>query len=68
LIYNSKAKEAGVYIVEACGYGSIPAEMGLLYTKKQFDGIWRFYFHDFFKKSALLGGRGGHGGYVEENE
>jgi len=26
-------------VLEACGFDSIPAEMGLLHTKKQFDGM-----------------------------
>lgn len=38
IVYNSKAQEAGIYVLEACGFDSIPAEMGLLHAKKQFDG------------------------------
>lgn len=37
--YNEKAKEAGVYVVGCCGFDSIPADMGALYTKQQFKGI-----------------------------
>ncbi|XP_071480955.1 saccharopine dehydrogenase-like oxidoreductase [Diadema antillarum] len=37
--YGEKAKEAGVYVVGACGFDSIPADMGVLYTKQQFKGI-----------------------------
>lgn len=39
LDYHEKAKEAGVYIVESCGFDSIPAEMGVLFTKEKFPGI-----------------------------
>jgi len=39
IVYNAKAQEAGIYVLEACGFDSIPAEMGLLHAKHQFDGI-----------------------------
>ena len=39
IVYNAKAQEAGIYVLEACGFDSIPAEMGLLYSKRQFDGV-----------------------------
>ena len=39
VVYNAKAQEAGIYVLEACGVDSIPAEMGLLHAKQQFDGI-----------------------------
>ena len=38
LKYNKKAKEAGVYIVGACGFDSIPADMGVIFARDQFDG------------------------------
>lgn len=38
VVYDAKAQEAGVYVLEACGFDSIPAEMGLLHARKQFDG------------------------------
>ncbi|KAK3859036.1 hypothetical protein Pcinc_034811 [Petrolisthes cinctipes] len=38
LKYNKAAEEAGVYIVGACGYDSIPAEMGLVHMIKNFKG------------------------------
>ena len=37
-MYGAKAKEAGVYIVGACGFDSIPADLGILFTKQQFSG------------------------------
>ncbi|XP_005095024.1 saccharopine dehydrogenase-like oxidoreductase [Aplysia californica] len=38
LMYNGKAKENGVFVIGAVGFDSIPAEMGMLYTQKQFTG------------------------------
>ncbi|XP_068616592.1 saccharopine dehydrogenase-like oxidoreductase [Brachionichthys hirsutus] len=38
LTYNSQAAEKGVYIIESCGFDSIPADMGVLYTREQFKG------------------------------
>ncbi|XP_037787469.1 saccharopine dehydrogenase-like oxidoreductase isoform X1 [Penaeus monodon] len=36
--YHKAAEEAGVHIVGACGYDSIPAEMGLVHMIKNFKG------------------------------
>jgi short subunit dehydrogenase-like uncharacterized protein len=38
LMYSEKAKERGVYILQACGFDCIPAEIGLAYTRKHFTG------------------------------
>lgn len=38
LKYDEAAKAKGVYIVGACGWDSIPSEMGIEYTREQFDG------------------------------
>lgn len=38
LEYNDSAREKGVYIVSACGFDSIPADMGTLFFEKHFDG------------------------------
>ena len=38
LMYSAKAREAGVYIVGACGFDSVPSDMGIEYTKRQFGG------------------------------
>ncbi|KAK7103671.1 saccharopine dehydrogenase-like oxidoreductase isoform X2 [Littorina saxatilis] len=38
LLYNAKAREAGVYIIGACGFDSIPADMGILFTRNKFQG------------------------------
>ncbi|KAF9181224.1 hypothetical protein BGZ51_005584 [Haplosporangium sp. Z 767] len=37
LQYHEKAKEARVSIIHVCGFDSIPADMGVLYTKQQFE-------------------------------
>ncbi|XP_072537378.1 saccharopine dehydrogenase b [Salminus brasiliensis] len=38
LKYHSKAQEEGVYVIGSCGFDSIPADMGMLYTRSQFKG------------------------------
>ncbi|XP_053681527.1 saccharopine dehydrogenase-like oxidoreductase [Sabethes cyaneus] len=39
LQYNKQAQEKGVYIVSACGFDSIPADMGTVFLEKEFDGV-----------------------------
>ena len=38
LEYNKAAQEAGIYIVSACGFDSIPADLGLIFTQNKFEG------------------------------
>lgn len=38
LEYDDLAQEKGVYIVSACGFDSIPADMGVQFFEKHFDG------------------------------
>ncbi|KAH8232748.1 hypothetical protein KR038_006880 [Drosophila bunnanda] len=38
LKYDLRAKEKGVYVVSACGFDSIPADMGVIFAEKNFDG------------------------------
>ncbi|KAF6731093.1 Saccharopine dehydrogenase-like oxidoreductase [Oryzias melastigma] len=38
LNYSSQAAEKGVYIIGSCGFDSIPADMGVLFTRDQFKG------------------------------
>lgn len=38
LKYHEAAKEKGVYMISACGFDSIPADMGTLFLEQQFDG------------------------------
>ncbi|XP_051867624.1 saccharopine dehydrogenase-like oxidoreductase [Pristis pectinata] len=38
LKYDKEAAEKGVYVVGSCGFDSIPADMGILYTRDQLKG------------------------------
>lgn len=44
LEYDEAAKKAGVYIISACGFDSIPADMGLVFLKNNFKGVVTFKF------------------------
>lgn len=64
LKYNKAAEEAGVHIISACGYDSIPADMGIRYMMRNFKGkglqcayrglrvfpqiFWRYMYADIF--------------------
>ncbi|XP_059061509.1 saccharopine dehydrogenase-like oxidoreductase [Achroia grisella] len=39
LLYNKPAREAGVYVICACGFDCIPNDMGVMFLQKNFDGI-----------------------------
>lgn len=39
LKFNELAKERGVYVISACGFDSIPADMGTVFVEKNFDGV-----------------------------
>lgn len=43
LEYNKQAEEAGVYIVSACGFDSIPNDLGVVFLQQNFDG--QIYVH-----------------------
>lgn len=38
LEYNKAAEEAGVYVISACGFDSIPCDLGVIFTQQKFDG------------------------------
>uniref|UniRef100_A0A3B3YIQ1 Saccharopine dehydrogenase-like oxidoreductase n=1 Tax=Poecilia mexicana TaxID=48701 RepID=A0A3B3YIQ1_9TELE len=38
LNYSSQAAEKGVFVIGSCGFDSIPADMGVIYTRDQFKG------------------------------
>ncbi|XP_018362845.1 PREDICTED: saccharopine dehydrogenase-like oxidoreductase isoform X2 [Trachymyrmex cornetzi] len=38
LKYNEAAKEAGVHIVNACGFDCIPSDLGVIFTQQKFEG------------------------------
>ena len=37
--YHSQALERGIYVIGSCGFDSIPADLGVLYTERQLKGI-----------------------------
>nr|XP_019546511.2 saccharopine dehydrogenase-like oxidoreductase [Aedes albopictus] len=39
LKYHEEAKAKGVYLISACGFDSIPADMGTVFLEQQFDGV-----------------------------
>uniref|UniRef100_A0A182FAX4 DNA helicase n=1 Tax=Anopheles albimanus TaxID=7167 RepID=A0A182FAX4_ANOAL len=39
LKYHEAAKEKGIYMISACGFDSIPADMGTVFLEQQFDGV-----------------------------
>lgn len=39
LRYNQKAQENGIYIISACGFDSIPCDMGVVFLEQNFEGI-----------------------------
>lgn len=39
LEYHEAARQKGVYIVSACGFDSIPDDLGLVFLQNQFNGI-----------------------------
>lgn len=38
LKYHEEAQKKGVYIISACGFDSVPADLGLMYLRSQFEG------------------------------
>ena len=38
LDYDKLARDAGVYIVSACGFDSIPCDLGVVFTRSKFEG------------------------------
>lgn len=38
LSYNEAAEKKGVYVVSACGFDSIPADLGTVFLEREFDG------------------------------
>uniref|UniRef100_A0A672FWM5 Saccharopine dehydrogenase-like oxidoreductase n=1 Tax=Salarias fasciatus TaxID=181472 RepID=A0A672FWM5_SALFA len=38
LNYNNQAADKGVYVIGSCGFDSIPADLGVIYTRDQFKG------------------------------
>ncbi|XP_071642451.1 saccharopine dehydrogenase-like oxidoreductase isoform X1 [Temnothorax longispinosus] len=38
LEYNEAAKEAGIYVVSACGFDCVPTDLGIIFTQEKFGG------------------------------
>lgn len=38
LMYSGKAREAEVYVIGACGFDSVPSDMGVAFLTEKFDG------------------------------
>lgn len=36
--YHEEAKQNEVYVISACGFDSIPADLGLVFVKDKFEG------------------------------
>ncbi|KAG5265439.1 hypothetical protein AALO_G00242490 [Alosa alosa] len=60
LNYDHQAAEKGVYIIGSCGFDSIPADMGVLYTRDQFKGTLTAV------ESFLTVGIGSEGGCIHD--
>lgn len=39
LKYNQEAMDKNVYIITACGFGSIPADLGTVFVERNFNGV-----------------------------
>ncbi|KAF9919449.1 hypothetical protein FBU30_011024 [Linnemannia zychae] len=69
LNYHEKAKEAQVAIVHVCGFDSIPADLGVLYTKQQLEKTYNAIpssIEMFFK--LHIAGNSGFGGHFATYE
>lgn len=68
LQYNDAAKEKGIYIVSACGFDSIPADMGVIFLQEKFGGVVNSvetYLSSYFKDGYKPSGAGIHYGTWE---
>ncbi len=56
LNYHDQAADKGVYIVGSCGFDSIPADMGVVYTRDQFKGMFvmQFYSKTYYITISLI--------------
>lgn len=44
--YDNIARQAGVFVINACGFDSIPNDLGVVYLENNFDGkyVWKRLF------------------------
>ncbi|XP_022625999.1 saccharopine dehydrogenase-like oxidoreductase isoform X3 [Seriola dumerili] len=59
LEYHTNALDRGVYVIGSCGFDSIPADLGILYTQRQFKGTLTAV-ESFLKISSGPEGSSGH--------
>lgn len=61
LKYHKQAQERSIYVVSACGFDSIPADMGIIFIEKNFDGVVNSVetYLQSYTKGGSSGGRGG---------
>ena len=55
--YNDAAKDKKIYIISACGFESIPVDMGVVFLEKEFGGVVNTvetYLRSYPKKKASL--------------
>lgn len=68
LKYNELARDKGAYIISACGFDSIPADMGTVFLKQQFKGTVNsveVYVHGYSEKGYRPSGASLHYGTYE---
>lgn len=54
LKYNKEAQEKGVYIVSACGFDSIPTDLGIVFLQKKFSGLFYLPVYHFVITTPVL--------------
>lgn len=67
LKYHAQAQEKNVYIISACGFDSIPADLGVIFIEKNFDGVVNSVetYLKTYVKGGATGGAGIHYGTWE---
>lgn len=50
LKYHEEAKEKGVYIASACGFDSIPTDLGVVFLQEKFEGLFVIFQPEFSRR------------------
>lgn len=58
LEYHAEAAAKGVYVIGSCGFDSIPADLGIVYTQRQFKGRNRTTSQRWWVMMELIGMKG----------
>ncbi|KAF2904989.1 hypothetical protein ILUMI_01191, partial [Ignelater luminosus] len=64
LKYHKEAEEKGIYIVNACGFDSVPSDLGTLFVEKHFEGTMNsveMYMHTYFQGGSTSDPKIGYG-------